>query len=149
MNKLFLYYSLTGNGDKVADYFREQGFDLQKINVKKSLPKAFFFRIMTGGFKALIGKKEKLIDYNNNLGKYDEIVIGSPIWNARLSSPVKTALGITDLNNKNLTFVLYSGSGESPKATEFLRVNYPNAKIINLKEPKSHIDEMKKLDGIV
>lgn len=149
MSKLFLYYSLTGNGDKVADYLKKHGYDLRKIEVKNSLPKAFFLRMMVGGFKALIGKKEKLTNYNNDISDYDEVTIGSPIWNARLSNPVKTALEVTDLNDKKLTFVLYSGGGESPKATEYIKSNYPNATIINLKEPKSHSDEIKKLEEII
>lgn len=149
MKKLFLYYSLTGNGDKVADYLKEHGYDLRKIEVKKSLPNAFFLRMMVGGFKALIGKKEKLINYNNDISNYDEIIIGSPIWNSRLSTPVKTALEMTSFTNKKVVFILYSGGGESPKATEYIKSNYPNAKIINLKAPKNNLDEMKKLEDII
>lgn len=150
MKKLFLYYSLTGNGDIVADYLKGCGYDIRKIEVKKSLPNAFFLRMMVGGFKALIGKKEKLINYNNDISKYDEVVIGSPIWNSRLSTPVKTALEMTSFTDKKVNFILYSGGGESPKATEYIKGKYPTAKIINLKEPKSNIDEMNnKLETIM
>ena len=42
MKKLFIYYSNTGNGDVVANYLAENGYDIRKITPKKNLPKAFF-----------------------------------------------------------------------------------------------------------
>ena len=146
MSKLFIYYSLTNNGDKIADYYKDKGYDIRKIEVKKELPKIFFFRIMTGGFKALINYKEKLINFDNNIDSYDEIIIGSPIWFDRLSSPIRTALNKLDLTNKKVSFTLYSGSGTGKKAEEYINKNYPNAKITVLKEPNKNNDELKKLD---
>ncbi|MBR3523310.1 MAG: hypothetical protein IKN87_01315 [Bacilli bacterium] len=146
MNKLFIYYSLTNNGDKVADYYKDKGYDIRKIEVKKKLPKIFFFRIMTGGFKALINYKEKLINFDNNIDNYNEIIIGSPIWFDRLSTPVRTALNKLNLENKTIHFVLYSGSGTGKKAEEFINKNYSSAKITILKEPNKYNDELKKLD---
>ena len=146
MNKLFIYYSLTNNGDKVADYYKDKGYDIRKIEVKKKLPKIFFFRIMTGGFKALINYKEKLINFDNNIDNYNEIIIGSPIWFDCLSTPVRTALNKLNLENKTIHFVLYSGSGTGKKAQEFINKNYSNAKITILKEPNKNNDELKKLD---
>ena len=137
MNKLFIYYSLTNNGDKVADYYKDKGYDIRKIEVKKKLPKIFFFRIMTGGFKALINYKEKLINFDNNIDNYNEIIIGSPIWFDRLSTPVRTALNKLNLENKTIHFVL---------AEEFINKNYSSAKITILKEPNKYNDELKKLD---
>ena len=146
MNKLFIYYSLTNNGDKVADYYKDKGYDIRKIEVKKKLPKIFFFRIMTGGFKALINYKEKLINFDNNIDNYNEIIIGSPIWFDRLSTPVRTALNKLNLENKTIHFVLYSGSGTGKKAEEFINKNYSSAKITILKEPNKYNDELKKID---
>ena len=146
MNKLFIYYSLTNNGDKVADYYKDKGYDIRKVEVKKKLPKIFFFRIMTGGFKVLINYKEKLINFDNNIDNYNEIIIGSPIWFDRLSTPVRTALNKLNLENKTIHFVLYSGSGTGKKAEEFINKNYSSAKITILKEPNKYNNELKKLD---
>ena len=146
--KLFIYYSLTGNGDLVADYLKGKGYEIRKIEVKKPLPSNFVLQILTGGFKAAINYKEKLIDFNNDISKYDEIVIGSPIWNARLSTPVSTALKELDLTNKKTRFILYSGSGTSPKATEFINKNYKDSKIIDLKQPIANKKELNKIEDI-
>ena len=144
MKKIFIYYSLTGNGDIIAKKL-EKTCDIRKIKVKKELPKAFFFRMMVGGFKSLTKYKEKLINFNNNIDNYDEIIIGSPVWNDGLSTPVYTALNELTLNNKKVTFILYSGSGQGNTAKEYINNNYKSANIIFLQEPKKYIKELDKL----
>ena len=144
MKKLFIYYSLSGNGDSVADYLKGKNIEIRKVNIAYKFPKSFLLRIMVGGFKALINYKEKIIDFDYDISSYEEIIIGSPIWNDRLSTPISTILDKLDLQNKKITFILYSGSGKNIKATEFINKNC-NAKIINLKEPKKNIDELKKI----
>lgn len=36
MKKLFIYYSLTGNGDNVANYLKENGWEIRKVEPKKN-----------------------------------------------------------------------------------------------------------------
>ena len=146
MNKLFIYYSYTGNCEIVANSLKEKGFDLRKVNPKKSLPKSFFWGVLTGGFLAGINHKSKLVGFDNDVSKYDQIVIGSPIWNGRFSSPINRVLKDVDLSNKELFFILSSGSGEASKAVKRINIEFPNAKFIILKEPKKYPDELKKLE---
>ena len=145
MKKLFIYYSNSGNGDIVANYLKRKDFDIRKVKSKFKLSKNIFLSMMKGGFSAFIGSKPKLIDYNNDVSSYDEIYIGSPIWNGRLACPTNTILKETDLSNKLLTFVLYSGSGDGKKVVFKLLKKYPNARIINLKEPKKYNQELEKI----
>ncbi|MCR5461456.1 MAG: hypothetical protein K6E87_00145 [bacterium] len=145
MKKLFIYYSNSGNGEVVARYLEKQGFDVRKVETKYKLSRHMFFAMMKGGFHALVGKKAKLINYNNDVSEYDVIYIGSPIWNSRLTPPINTVLKNTDLNNKKLTFVFYSGGGTSKKASKKVNRLYNNPTIINLKQPKKYSDELKKL----
>ena len=149
MRKLFVYYSYTGNGDEVAKYLRVRGYDLRMVQRKKKLPKSFFFGIMTGGFLAGIKHKDKLVDFDENTEEYDEIVVGSPIWNGRFSSPINTVLSKLSLKDKKVKFVLYSGSGEAPKALKRINKEYPGAEVIILKEPKKYKEELSKLDSFL
>ena len=146
MKKLFVYSSYTGSGQVVSKKFQEAGYDIRKVCEEKPLPKSFFLSMMVGGFRASINSKGKLVDYDNNVDEYDEIVIGSPIWNARLTPTTNAIIDVTDLKDKKLTFVLYSGSGTAPKATIKINKLFPNASIIYLKEPKKYPEELKKLD---
>lgn len=147
MAKLFIYYSHTGSGDIVSKEFEKAGYEIRKVTEKKKMPKSFFFQMMSGGFRATIKAKGKLIDYDNDVSKYDKIVIGSAIWNARLTPTINSVLAETNFEGKDLSFVLYSGSGTGKKAEERIKKEFPSAKIIFLKEPKKYSEELKKLKG--
>ena len=147
--KLFIYYSLTGNGDAVADYLKNKDFEIRKVEKKRKLPKSFFWMVMTGGFLAGLGVKSKLKDYDKNVEGFEEIVIGSPIWNGRFATPVNTLLNELALNGKLIKFIFYSGSGEGAKAAKRIRKFYPGMESIFLKEPKKYPDELNKIDSIL
>ena len=145
MAKLFIYYSFTGNGDEVAKKLESEGYVIRKVTSEFRLSKKLFPQMMKGGFSAGIGQKPKLVDYDTDVNGFDEICVGSPIWNARLASPVNTVLRDTDFRGKQLTFVLYSGSGTGKKADKKLHKMYPEAKIIHLRQPKDNPGELEKL----
>ena len=146
MKKLFIYYSRTGNGETVAGYLSENGFDVLRVFPKKDLPKKTFPAMMVGGFKATLKKKAELEDFDHDLSAYDHIYLGSPIWNGRFSTILNTLVSELDLSNKKVTFVLYAGGGEAPKAVKRINQEFPNTEIIILKEPKKYPEELKKLD---
>ena len=148
MKRLFIYYSQSGNGDLVAETLKAQGFDVRKAVPKKKPPRSFFLQILSGGFAAGIGRKEPLEGYDPDVSGYDQVVIGSPVWNARLSCPINTVLDQTDLADKEPAFILYSGSGEAPKAVKKLLERFPRAQILLLKEPKKDPGELKKLSDL-
>ena len=146
MKKIFIYYSLSGNGDLVSEHLKKMGYEICKVEPMKKMPKLFFLQILTGGFMATINYKSKLKNFNIDINKYDEVVIGSPIWNDRISSPINEVLNILDLHNKKLSFILYSGSGKAGKASERINKEYPHAKITVLREPKRNKDFYKELN---
>ena len=148
MEKIFIYYSLTGNGDLVSNSFKEQRYVLRKVEEKHKAPKSFFFRVLEGGFRAGLGLKGKLVNYDNDVSKFNEVVIGSPIWNGRFPPAINSVLKQTNLENKKLTFVFYSGSGEGIKALKKVNENYKNARVIFLKEPIKYNEELIKLNSI-
>ena len=145
MKKIFIYFSLTGNCDLVADYLKERGFETRKVEMKKGLPKSFFFSVLTGGFLAGLGVKSKLKEYDHNIEGYDEIIIGGPIWNGRFSSPLNRLSKDIDFSNKNVKFIFTAGSGEGKKALKKANKLFPNAECIFLKEPKKYPEELEKI----
>ena len=149
MHKLFLYSSFTGNGDFVSKEFEKSGFELRKAVEKKKFPKSFFWSVMSGGFRAGLGLKGKLVNYNKDVSSFDKIVIGSPIWNGRFPPVMNAVLKETNFEGKELTFVFYSGSGEGKKAEARVKKEFPSAKIIFLKDPKKHSEEVLKLKEIL
>lgn len=144
MKKIFIYYSMTGNGDIVSDIFKNKGYDIRKVISKVKYPKSKFFLMMYGGSRIVFNKKDKLVDFNSDISNYDEIVIGSPIWMDSISSPINSVLDKIDLTNKKVSFVLWSAGGEVRSAVERIRKEYNN-NILILKEPKKNKDELKKI----
>lgn len=145
MSKLFIYYSNTGSGDVVAQELATLGYEIRKVTPKKDLPKAFFFKVMSGGFLASLNAKAKLNEFDANIEGYEEVVIGSPIWNGRLSTPINTVLSLLDLNGKNVSFILYAGSGTAKAAPKQIKKFVEDAKITILKEPKKYPEELEKI----
>ena len=142
MKKIFIYYSLTGNGDLIASFLKDKKFDIMKIDVDDKMKKrSYFLKVLIGGFQTLRNYKPQLIDYDNDVSSYNEVYIGSPIWNDRLSSTVNTLLDELDLTDKKVTFIFYSGSGKNKKATKKVKELYPECNIINIKEPKKVFKE--------
>ena len=142
--KIFIYYSLTNNGDVVAQKLKEQGYEIRKVFTKYKYPKNKILSIIIGGYKAMKNMKDELIDFDSDIEKYDEIVIGSPIWNDRLCPAINTVLSKLDLTGKNVKFILYSGSGQTKKAKEKIKSLY-KTNIIILKEPKTNKEELEKI----
>lgn len=144
MKKIFIYYSMNGSGDLVANFMKENGYDIRKVIPKNKYPKKMFPLMMTGGFKALFKLKDKLINFDKDINKYDKIVIGSPIWFDRVSAPINRVLSELDLYNKDVSFILYSASGEANKASLRLK---ELGDITILKEPKKYKEELNKIRG--
>ena len=145
MKKIFIYYSLTGNGDLVSKHLESKNIEVRKIKTLMSVPKSFIGRIITLGFLAMINYKGKLSNFDFNLDKYEEIIIGSPIWNGRFPPAINSVLKKTDFTLKDVTFILYSGSGTGKNAEKKIKKHFCCAKIIFLKEPKKYPNELNKL----
>ena len=145
MNKLFIFYSLTGNGVLVSSEMKELGFELRQVFEKKKMPKKFFWMVLTGGFRAGLGLKGKLVNYDKDVSSFDNIVIGSPIWNGKLPPAINSVLKQTNFESKKLSFIFYSGSGEGNKAEKKVKKLFPDASITFLKEPKKYEKELEKL----
>ena len=101
MKKLFIYYSLTGNGDEVAKTLEEKGYEIRKVKSKIKYPKSLVPLMMKGGHRALTEKKDELEDFDTDITKYDKIVIGSPVWDDRLAPATNTMLDVLDLKDKD------------------------------------------------
>ena len=145
MNTKTTFSLFTGSGDIVSKEFEKAGFELRKAIEKKRFPKSFFWSVMSGGFRAGLGLKGKLVNYDSDVSSFDKIVIGSPIWNGRFPPVMNAVLKQANFEGKDVSFVFYSGSGEGKKAEERVKNEFPSAKILFLKEPKKYSDELKKL----
>ena len=114
--KYFIYFSQTGNGDYLASLLKEEGIEPVKVETIKPLGKMNFFRIMHYGGQAMFNKKAKIKPLSFELKQGDEVIIGSPIWNDRLSTPINALLDKYQFNKDSTLFILYPAGEKTKKS---------------------------------
>ncbi len=139
MNKYFVYFSASGNGDFIAEKLKEKGYQPVKVEMVKPIKKVGFFTILKFGFRAGAKKKEKIQDINIEFKEDDEVVIGSPIWNDRLSTPINALLEKYPFNKETTKFIVYPAGETAKKVVNQLKqLGFKNEPIIYphpLKDP--------------
>ena len=131
MNKYFVYFSASGNGDFLASELEKKGYKPVKIELEKPIKKVGFFAILKYGGRAMLSKREKIKDISLELQNDDLVIVGSPIWNDRLSTPVLTALDKLELNKETTKFILYpAGDGTKKSLQQIEKMGFKEAPIV-------------------
>ena len=115
MKVLVLYYSRTGTTKRLAEELsRKLGCDMEAIVPKDS------YRYVTGwlraGKHAMKGLTDELEPVRSDLGSYDVVIVGTPIWGGTVSSPVRTLLARDGKSIRRAAFFITSG-GENRDAS--------------------------------
>jgi len=88
---LVVYYSRTGTTDTVARAIRsELGCEIEAIHDAKRRKGVVGY--LRSGFDAALRRPAKLRAMSSEPGDYDLVIVGTPTWNATVSSPVRTYL---------------------------------------------------------
>ena len=143
--KYFIYFSLSGNGDLIANYLKDKGYTPIKVEMIKPIKKSGFFVMMKYGFRAGLSKKEKIKELNLDLKEDDEVIIGSPIWNDRLSTPINAVLNQISFNKENTRFILYHAGEDTKKSFLQLEKLGFKQKPIIYANPKKNIDKIQEV----
>ena len=148
MSKYFIYYSASGNGDYLASLLKEKGYEPVKIELVKPIKKIGFFTILKYGGRAMANKKENIQDINIEFKDNDEIIIGSPIWNDRLSTPVTTFLRSHELNKEKTSFIVYPAGESTKKSLEQIKkMGYSN-EVLVISYPLKKQEQAKQILGL-
>jgi len=109
MRALIVYYSRTGHTRKVAeDIAKELQCDTEEIldTVNRSGPIGW----VNSGRHASQGAMTKLQPLKNDPSLYDIVIIGSPVWAAHVSTPVRTYLAENKDKLKKVAFFITLGN---------------------------------------
>ena len=129
--KYFIYFSATGNGDYLAELLKEYGYTPIKIEMVKPIGKIGFWKILSYGGKAMFNKKAKIKDIDLELKEADVVVVGSPIWNDRLSTPINALLAKFDFNKETTKFILYpAGEGTKKSFAQIAKLGFTQTPIV-------------------
>ena len=127
MKRLVVYYSLSGNTEEAAKKIAGKlGADLLKLETKKRMPKGFAAQILVGGSQVMMNHIPELMPYSTNIEDYDEIVLGSPIWNGKGVPAVNAFLKDEKAAKKVTALFFLSAGGDTKKGLEAITKKLPN-----------------------
>ena len=145
MKKYFIYFSLTGNGDDLAEQLKEKGYEPIKVEMVKKPKKVGFFTILKYGGRAMTKKREKINELKIDLHDDDLVIVGSPIWNDRLSTPIWTVLDQLKLNKETTKFILYpAGKSTNKSKVQLQKLGFVLEPLV-VPYPLKYVEETKEL----
>lgn len=129
MKFLVVYYSLSGNTEAAAKKIAEKlGADLLRLDTEKAMPKSFAARILVGGGQVMMNHIPKLKPMEMDPAGYDEIILGSPIWNSKGVPAINAFLQDEKAVAKVTSLFFLSGGGDTKKGLEAINKKLPNLK---------------------
>lgn len=88
---LVVYFSRSGHTQKIAEEIaRSLGADLEAIS--DPTPRSGFAGYLRCGFEASFKRLVEIAAATHDPGEYDLVIVGTPIWDMSLSSPVRSYL---------------------------------------------------------
>lgn len=108
---LVVFYSRTGFTKRVAEALaKELGADVEQLVDTRN--RAGVLGYLRSGFEGTLRRLTALKPLSKNPAAYELVVVGTPVWNGSVSSPVRTFL-LQDKAalNRMAFFCTYGGSG--------------------------------------
>ncbi len=108
---LVVFYSRTGFTKRVAEALaKELGAEVEQLVDTRS--RAGLFGYLRSGFEGTLGRLTELKPLSKHPERYGLVVVGTPVWSASVSSPVRTFLAQHKATlNRVAFFCTYRGSG--------------------------------------
>jgi flavodoxin len=107
-NTLIVYYSLTGNTRQIAEAIAAtHNADLEVI--EDTFNRDTGLGRFRSAIEGLLGLHSSITPPKHDLSEYDLVVVGTPIWSARLASPVRTYLSQQRALLKRVAFFCTQG----------------------------------------
>ena len=115
MNTAIVYYSLNGNTASIAIRIGDElNADIIEVRPEKQYPDKGIRKFLWGGKSAVMAEMPALMPYEFHAEKYDQIIIGFPVWASNVTPPLRTFIheNLEGLKGKRVAaFVCQSGSG--------------------------------------
>lgn len=148
MKTLVVFYSRTGNTRLISEAIaRSLNADIEEIKDKKS--RDGVLGILRSGYEAIFRRVSCIEPINKSPDEYELVIIGSPVWAGRLSSPVRTYMGLYGNKIKRVAFFATYGvrSGKIFKQMKEI-LNSPIATLEVKKREVLSGNYMKKIEAL-
>lgn len=117
---LVAYFTLTGNTEKAAKIIAEEtGADLYQIELVTPYPSEYKEQTALAKKELADGTLPAIKPWPENIGEYDVVFVGSPVWWGTMATPVRTFLASGALKGKTvIPFVTHGGGGADNSFTD-------------------------------
>lgn len=129
MKSLVIYYSRSGNTRIIAEKITQQiGGDIEEIVDKKRRNGSFGF--VLSGYDATRGRTTEIAEMKKSPKDYDLIVVGTPMWNKRITPAVRTYLKNNDLSEKRVALFCTNLKSQPEQVFKTLKELMPESNFI-------------------
>lgn len=103
MKNIVIYYSYGGNTRRIAQMIQQElGADAIEIETVKPYTGSYNDVVDQGQREVNSGFMPKIKPLNVDLSKYDNVILGTPVWWYTFAPAMKTFLTQTDLSGRNI-----------------------------------------------
>ena len=103
MKKVIVYYSYRGNTKSIAEMIQKStGADIARIETVVSYDGDYNSVVNQGQDEVNSGYCPKIKPLNIDLSKYDEVILGTPVWWYTFAPAMHTFLKKNDLSGKTV-----------------------------------------------
>lgn len=131
MSALIVYFSFEGNTKFIAEQIAKTiHADSIALTTKKKYPDKGLGKYLWGGKSVLLGEKPELTNGPVELGPYETLLLGTPVWAGAYASPMKTFLSQCKVEGKRVALFACHGGGGAEKCFHKLKEALPNNEFI-------------------
>ncbi len=145
--RVVVYYSFEGNTKRAAEQLAEKlGADIVELRTVKEIPRKGIRKFFVGGGQALFKKCPPLWNMESDMGKYEEIILGTPIWAGKCAPAINSFLKAYPVEEKVAAVFTSSGGGDNKSCMKdfsrrFSALKY-SAALCDSRNPASKDNEM-------
>ena len=152
MNFLLIFYSRTGKTKKIAELISNNlNCEYEEIiDTKKRT--GFIIGFLKCGYAATREKLTTIKEVQKNPKFYDLIILGTPIWNKKMTPAIRTYISDNKINFKNVAFFCTEGGKGGPQAFESMAELCEKEPISTLEITKKEIKKgihLEKINGFI
>lgn len=131
MNKLIVYFSYTGNTKKIANMIKDN-LNCDILEIKTIIPYSEDYDTVVNDEQNSEASNHlpEIQNINIDLSKYDEIILGTPVWWYRPVPAIRTFLTQNDLSGKVIK-PFATNAGWLGRTFKEINALCPNSKVYN------------------
>ena len=129
MNKLIVYFSYTNNTRTIANKIKDK-LNCDILEIKTKIPYSDDYQTVVDDEQNSEASNHlpEIEDINIDLSKYDEIILGTPVWWYRPVPAIRTFLTQNDLKGKTIK-PFATNAGWLGKTFKEIKSLCPNSKV--------------------